>query len=103
MTNQIPINTITEVEQKPKAKVPEPRSMKEGSKKEVQKVLFVGDSIAGNVHLPTIEAAVNADVKLVKAYSSAYENTDTAAHRAPKFPHKNFEDVIIVIIIIIII
>ena len=64
------------------------------TKKKAQNVLFVGDSIAGNSHLPTIENAVDADVKLVKAYSSIFENTHTAAHSAPKFPHKNFEDVI---------
>ena len=38
-----------------------------------QNILFVGDSIAGTIHRPTIETAVNADVNLVKAYSSIYE------------------------------
>ena len=37
---------------------------------------------------------MNADVNLVKAYSSIYENTHTAAHKAPIFPTRNFEDVI---------
>ena len=59
-----------------------------------QNILFVGDSIAGTIHRPTIETAVNADVNLVKAYSSIYENTHTAAHKAPIFPTRNFEDVI---------
>ena len=84
-------------------KVPQPKIQKfesyhpinQGDKEEkVQNILFVGDSIAGNIHLPSIERAVNADVKLVKAYSSTYETTSNAAHRAPKFPDKNFGDVI---------
>ena len=80
----------------PKIQSPKPFNpiSNEAKKEKVQDILFVGDSIAGNIHLPTIEAAVDADVKLVKAYSSIYENTNNAAHSAPRFPRKNFEDVI---------
>ena len=94
MTNKVATNTRVEVESKSKPTVLEPQVRKEDTEEEVRNILFVGDSIAGNVHLPSIKNAVNADVKLVKAYSSTYENTDTAAQRAPRFPHKNFEDVI---------
>ena len=58
----------------PKIKTPKPFNPipYEVKKEKVQDILFVGDSIAGNIHLPTIETAVSADVKLVKAYSSKH-------------------------------
>ena len=98
MSNKTFTNTKVEIESQykkftTKPKVPEPKPQKEVSEK-VNSILLVGDSIAGNAHLPTLETAVNADVKLVKAYSSTYENTNTVAQSAPRFPHKNFEDVI---------
>ena len=55
---------------------------------------MVGDSIAGSLHIPTIKTATKAEVKLVKAYSSSYENSDTPATFAPRFPAKNFTDVL---------
>ena len=55
---------------------------------------MVGDSIAGMIHLPSIETATKADIKLVKAYSSIYANDESEAYYPPKFPTKNLTDVI---------
>ena len=60
----------------------------------IESILLVGDSIAGNAHLRTLETATKADVKLVKAYSSSYETSESPANCAPRFPAKNFIDVI---------
>ena len=51
---------------------------------------MIGDSIAGNIHLPSIKTATKADVEIVKAYSSIFENEENDAHHSPKFPAKNF-------------
>jgi hypothetical protein len=59
-----------------------------------EQILVVGDSISGNLHLKTIEIATKAKVKAVKAYCSVYENIEGNAKSAPKFPKKNFTDVI---------
>ena len=61
---------------------------------DVKTILMVGDTISGNIHIPTIETATNADVKLVKAYSATFEEKETPGCHAPKFPLKNFNDVI---------
>ena len=66
--------------------------LKENGK--INNVLFVGDSITAAAHLPTLVAAVNADIKQVRAYSSTFENIDSPASLAPRFPKKNFEDII---------
>ena len=60
----------------------------------VGKILLVGDSISGQLHTKTIEYATKAKVRKVKAYSSTYENTTNDLKHAPKFPNKNFKDVI---------
>ena len=60
----------------------------------VGKILLVGDSISGQLHTKTIEYATKAKVKKAKAYSSINENTSNDLKYAPKFPTKNFKDVI---------
>ena len=55
---------------------------------------MIGDSIAGNIHLPSIESATKADVKIIKAYSAIFENDESEAYHSPKFPANNFTDVI---------
>ena len=59
-----------------------------------EQILVVGDSISGNLHLKTIEIATKAKVKAVKAYSSVFEDTGNNVKSAPRFPKKNFKDVI---------
>ena len=76
---------------------PKPSSSKHASKpseEKATKILVIGDSVSGNLHQKTIEIATKAEVKTVKAYSSIYENSDNPAKCAPRFPNKNFNDVI---------
>ena len=49
-------------------------------------MLFIGDSISGNVEVDVLKNALDADIKTVKAYSSVYDNN-------ARFPAKNFLDV----------
>ena len=60
----------------------------------MQKILLVGDSISGQLHLKTIETATMTEVRAVKAYSSIHENIEEKGKHAPRFPTKNFNDVI---------
>ena len=60
----------------------------------LKKVLIVGDSISGNLHIKSIETATKAAVKAIKAYSSIHDDVENAAKNAAKFPAKNFTDVI---------
>ena len=72
-----------------------PKSAKKPkSNDNIDKILLVGDSISGNLHLKSIETATKAAVKAVKAYSSTYDDVSNAAKNASKFPAKNFTDVI---------
>ena len=64
------------------------------SNDKVEKILLVGDSISGNIHVKTIETATKATVKTVKAYSAAYDDVENAAKNASRFPAKNFTVVI---------
>ena len=69
-------------------------NMKESNSKEKEKVLFIGDSIAGNINLDVIEKAVNGKVRTAKAYSSIFDNVGTKAKAAARYPTKNFKDVV---------
>ena len=60
----------------------------------VQNVLVVGDSISGNLHLPTIRNAMNAKVKAIRAYSAVYDDIEDGGKHAARFPAKNFADVV---------
>jgi hypothetical protein len=60
----------------------------------VEKILLVGDSISGQLHLKTIETATMTEVRTTKAYSSIHENNDDKGKHAPRFPTKNYNDVI---------
>ena len=55
---------------------------------------MIGDSISNQLHIKTIECATNARVRTAKAYSTINENIDNVLKHAPKFPTKNFNDVI---------
>ena len=57
-------------------------------------VLFIGDSISGNVDIDVIEKALNAKVKTSKAYASIFDNVGSKAKQPARFPTKNFTDVI---------
>ena len=86
----------------PKPSVPEPRSEKPSkvasepdsrppnpvnrNNSGRRKVLFIGDSISGNVEQDVLENTLIADITKVKAYSSVYDNE-------ARFPAKNFKDV----------
>ena len=92
----------TEALTKIKPRAPQPKTtikpknsrMNVRSDVKINNILFVGDSIAGTAHLPSLATAVDADIKLKKAYSSTYGSTDSPANYAPRFPKKNFEDVL---------
>ena len=58
------------------------------------KMLLVGDSISGQLHLQTIEFATKTKIRTARAYSSVHENVNTTGKNAPRFPTKNFADVI---------
>ena len=60
----------------------------------VEKILLVGDSISNQLHIETVEYATKAKVRTAKAYSTINDNTNDALKNAPKFPTKNFNDVI---------
>ena len=57
-------------------------------------VLLVGDSISSQLHLKTIEFAMDTKVKAAKAYSATHVNISTKGKHKPKFPAKNFTEVI---------
>ena len=58
------------------------------------KMLLVGDSISGQLHLQTIEFATKTKIRTARAYSSVHENMNHRGKNAPRFPTKNFSDVI---------
>ena len=60
----------------------------------IENILVVGDSIATNLHTDTIEIATKAKVRTAKAYSSANTNGKDKIKKAPRFPTKNFNDVL---------
>ena len=64
------------------------------SEDRIDQILIVGDSISGNLHVKTAEIATKAKIRTVKAYSSIYENVEDGGKHAPRFPRKNFNDVI---------
>ena len=64
------------------------------SNTKVEKILVIGDSISANLHLKTIETATKAEVRFVKAYSSIFKNSESPANYAPRYPTKNFNDII---------
>ena len=78
----------------PKQTAPEAPPTVKQSEDRIDQVLIVGDSISGNLHVKTAEIATKAKIRTVKAYSSIYENVEDGGKHAPKFPSKNFNDVI---------
>ena len=93
-TKTTPIIDVPKVPQPHRPIKPEESNDMLNTEEKIRSVLFVGDSISAAAHIPTLETAVNADVKQVRAYSSTYENMDSPANIAPRFPKQNFEDVI---------
>ena len=80
----------------PSSGAPQPAgsSLKSTPNQKIEKILLVGDSISGQLHTKTIEVATNAKLRTAKAYSSIFENTEDKVRHAPRFPGKNFNDVI---------
>ena len=60
----------------------------------VDNILVVGDSISSQLHLKTIEFATDVKIRTAKAYSCKQENISTKGKHKPKFPTKNYTDVI---------
>ena len=61
----------------------------------VDKILMIGDSIAGQLHIKTVEYATKSKVRVARAYSSIHENVEDEYKHASRFPIKNFKDVIV--------
>jgi hypothetical protein len=49
------------------------------------KILFIGDSIRRSLNIPIISKATKSKVKLVKAYSSKYDDISNIAKQAAKY------------------
>ena len=60
----------------------------------VNRILMIGDSIAGQLHVKTVEYATKSKVRVARAYSSVQNDVEDEYKHAPRFPTKNFKNVI---------
>ena len=61
---------------------------------EKKKILFIGDSISGNVDMKALENSTQSKFVTAKAYSSIYDTVVNVAKQAARFPRANFADVV---------
>ena len=57
-------------------------------------ILFVGDSIGGNINIQAVEKATGKEFVCKKAYTAVHDTKRNVAKKAAFFPESNFTDVV---------
>ena len=86
---QMPLQDQQESYSSPKAFPASAKQCQDSSK-----ILFVGDSISGNINIKKIENATGREIVCKKAYSAIHDTKKNVAKKAAIFPASNFTDVV---------